>query len=232
MRYLFLFFLLFPIVSFSQTDFEKAEALFRQQKYSQSQVLFEKILKLSPNNFKAMEYLGDIQGVQKKWKPALVYYKKLKQLQPKVANYIYKYGGVLGMIAKDSNKFKALGMISEIRSAFEKAIKLDPNHIDAHWALIELYLQLPGIVGGSEKKALTYSNQLMKISPIDGHLSKGHIAEYFERYDEAEKEYKKAIELGNSKVCYQKLADLYKNKMDQPEKARLILAEYNEKHKS
>lgn len=232
MKYLLFFFFLFPLIVFSQTDFEKAEILFRQKKHQQSQVLFEKVLKKEPNNFKAMEYLGDIHGAQKKWKQALVYYKKLKQLQPKVADYIYKYGGVLGMIAKDSNKFKALGMIGEIRSSFEKAIKLDPNHIDARWALIELYLQLPGIVGGSEKKAQAYSDQLLKISPIDGHLSKGHIAEYFERYSEAEKEYKKAIELGSSKVCYQKLADLYKNKMDEPEKARLILAEYNEKQKS
>ncbi|AWI24528.1 tetratricopeptide repeat protein [Flavobacterium pallidum] len=232
MKYFFSLFLLIPLFSFSQNDFEKAEVFFQQQKYSQSQALFEKVLKDNPNNFKAMEYLGDIQGVQKKWKPALAYYKKLKQLQPKVANYIYKYGGVLGMIAKESNKFKALGMIGEIRSSFEKAIKLDPKHIEARWALIELYLQLPGIIGGSEKKALAYSEQLKKISPIDGYLSKGHIAEYFERYGEAEKQYRKAIELGSSKVCYQKLADLYKNKMNQPEKARLALAEYNEKNKS
>jgi hypothetical protein len=50
------------------------------------------------------------------------------------------------------NKFKALGMIGEIKESFEK-IKLNPAHIDARWALIELYIKLPGIVGG-ETKAL------------------------------------------------------------------------------
>ncbi|AWA28724.1 hypothetical protein HYN48_00705 [Flavobacterium magnum] len=232
MKYLFLLLLSCPGFLFSQTDFEKAETLFRQQKYAQSQVLFEKVLKASPGHLKTMEYLGDINGIQKNWKSALAYYRKLKQLQPNTADYVYKYGGVLGMIAKESNKFKALGMIGEIRSSFEKAIKLDPKHIDARWALIELYLQLPGIVGGSERKAIAYSDQLMKISPIDGYLAKGHIDEYFERYTIAEQEYRKAIALGSSRVCYQKLADLYKNKMNQPEKARLTLAEYNEKNKS
>jgi hypothetical protein len=51
-------------------------------------------------------------------------------------------------------------MIGEIKESFEKAIKLNPAHIDARWALIELYIKLPGIVGGSETKALKYSNEL------------------------------------------------------------------------
>jgi hypothetical protein len=42
----------------------------------------------------------------------------------------------------------------------------------------------------------------------------------------------KAIEVGNSKTTYQKLADLYKNKMAQPEKAKKLWATYNEKNKS
>ena len=43
-------------------------------------------------------------------------------------------------------------MIGEVRDSFEKAIALNPKHIEARWALIELNLQLPGIVGGSESK--------------------------------------------------------------------------------
>jgi tetratricopeptide (TPR) repeat protein len=136
------------------------------------------------------------------------------------------------MKAKESNKFKALGMIDEIKASFEKAIQLNPNHIEARWALIELYLELPGIVGGSEKKAQKYANELSKISPVDGYLSKGRIDEYFERYKEAEKNYKQAIAIGGSKTSYQKLANLYKNKMNQPEKAKLVLETYQEKNKS
>ena len=44
-------------------------------------------------------------------------------------------------------------------------------------------MQLPGIVGGSEKKALLYANEIAQISAVDGYLSKGHIAEYFGRYN-------------------------------------------------
>ena len=129
------------------------------------------------------------------------------------------------MKAKESNKFKALGLISEVKSSFEKAISLNPKHIEARLALVELYLQLPGIVGGSEKKALLYANEIAQISAVDGYLSKGHIAEYFGRFKEAEVQYKKAVEISKSKNAYRILANLYKNKMGQPEKAKSILEE-------
>jgi tetratricopeptide (TPR) repeat protein len=209
----------------SQTDFEKAEKLFLSKNYEQSKVLFENSLNNNPNNLKTLEYLGDIEGQFKSWDKAIYYYKKLKLIKPTEANYYYKYGGVLGMKAKSSNKFKALGMISEVKLSFEKAISLNPKHIEARVALVELYLQLPGIVGGSEKKALLYANEIAQISAVDGYLSKGHIAEYFGRYKEAEVQYKKAVEISKSKNSYQILANLYKNKMGQPEKAKSILEE-------
>ena len=86
------------------------------------------------------------------------------------------------MKAKDCNRFTAFGMIGDVRSSFEKALALNPKHLEARWALIEMYLHLPAIVGGSEKKATRFSNELAKLSPIDGYLSKGHIAEYYDRF--------------------------------------------------
>ncbi len=224
-RYLFLFLLLIPMFAISQTDFDKAEKLYLSKNFEQSKVLFQNYLKDNPSSLKTLEYLGDIEGQNKSWDNAIYYYKKLKQLKPSEANYYYKYGGVLGMKAKESNKFKALGLISEVKSSFEKAISLNPKHIEARLALVELYLQLPGIVGGSEKKALLYANEIAQISAVDGYLSKGHIAEYFGRFKEAEVQYKKAVEISKSKNAYRVLANLYKNKMGQPEKAKSILEE-------
>lgn len=232
MRLIFQIIVLFPCLLFSQTSFEKAEKLFLQEKYALAKPMLDNFIKENPNHLKALEYLGDIEGINKSWAKAITYYEKLKKLRPTEANYYYKYGGCLGMKAKESNKLKALGMIDEIKVSFEKAIHYNPNHIEARWALIELYLQLPGIAGGSEKKAQRYANELLKISPVDGYLAKGRIAEYFERYTEAEKVYSKAIAVSGSKKSYQKLANLYKNKMNQPEKAKLVLETYQEKNKS
>lgn len=229
MKHILLVFFLFPIVVFSQVSFEKAQQLFEEGKLEQAKPMFEVLLKKNPSNIKIMEYLGDIAGRSKAWDEALLYYGKLKKAKPSEANFYFKYGGVLGMKALEVNKFKALGMIDDIRTNFEKAIQLNPKHIEARWALIELYLQLPGILGGSEKKAIQYSNELSQISAVDGYLSRGHIEEYCKRYNTAEQQYKKAIAVGNSKKTYQKLANLYANKMKSPDKAQAVLEEYKKK---
>lgn len=176
---------------------------------------------------KSIEYLGDIASHNKNWKEAVEYYKKLKELKPTEANYFFKYGGALGMRASEVNKFKALGMADEVKESFEKAIKLNPKHIQARWGLVEYYLNLPGIFGGSESKAILYSNELLQLSLVDGYLSRGKIEEYFKRYSAAEKYYIKANEIGKSKTTFQKLYNLYLNKLKDAKKAQELKRKFD-----
>ena len=226
MKIKLLFFLFFSTVMMAQSNFERAEKLYSENKLSESKKLFEDYLKANPNHSKATEYLGDIAGKEKKWDEAISYYEKLKDKFPATANYHYKYGGAMGMKAKNVNKFKALGMIDDIETAFLTAAKLDEKHVDTRWALVMLYIELPGIVGGSETKAQKYATQLMNLSKVDGYLAKGYIDVYFERYTKAETNYKKAHEVGNSKTTYEKLYDLYLNKMKDKTKADKLKQEF------
>lgn len=210
----------------AETDFEKAEKLFKQEKYEQAKVLFENYLKSNPNNYKTIEYLGDIAGHQKKWDEAIKQYKVLKTQFSKTSNYWYKYGGALGMKAKSVNKFKALGMIDEVEKSFLTAAKLDTKHIESRWALVMLYIELPGIVGGSETKAKKYAEELQELSKVDGYLAKGYIDEYFSRYTKAEANYMKAHEIGNSKTTFQKLYNLYLNKIKDNTKAKKLKEQF------
>ena len=223
MKVIFAFLLLLSATMQSQQAFDAGQKLYNAGQFRQAKIFFEKDLKENPGHLQSLEYLGDIQSQLQIWESALVYYQKLKSVKPREANYQYKYGGALAMIAAKSNKIKALTMVDEIELSFKNAIRFNPKHLEARWALVELYLQLPGIFGGSEKKATAYATELSKLSAVDGWLAKGRIAEYFERYSEAEKCYKKAIETGNSKTTYEKLSDLYKNKLNQPEKAKEIM---------
>lgn len=226
--YLYLiFFISLSVVG--QTDLEKGEQLFKAQRWDQAQTFFERCLREKPNNPKILEYLGDIAGFQKKWDDAIAYYEQLKRQNLQNANYWYKYGGALGMKAKSVNKFKALGMIDTIEKAFLKAAQLDHKHVETRWALVMLYLELPAMIGGSEDKARKYAGELMNISKVDGYLSRGYIDEYFKRYANAETNYLKAHELGNSKATFQKLYYLYQNKLKNAEKARKLKAAFDSK---
>ena len=217
---------------FSQSNFEKAEKLYDQGKYTLARPIFESILKDNSNQLKAIEYLGDISIQLKEWDKAIGYYQKLKTLKPNEANYYYKYGGALGLKSKAGGKWVAIRLVGDMKESFEKALQVNPKHIEARWAMIEYYLQVPALFGGSEKKAQRYAEELMRLSPVDGYLSKGHIDEYFERFKNAEKNYLKAIEVSGSKTTYERLAALYKVKLHQPEKAIKIIEQYQEKNKS
>lgn len=222
--------LLIPFVCFSQSSLiVTVDGLIDSKQYLKAEKLLLKSVPDDSKDLELIERMGDVYGYQKKWGKAAVYYKKLRDLKPKNAEYHYKYGGVLGMKALQ-NKFKAIGLIGDIKSSFTKAAELDKNHIEARWALVELYMQLPGIFGGSKKKSLKYAEQLEKLSTVDGYLAKGYIYEYDKAPEKAEYYYKKAITTGGSVTCYQKLTDLYETKLNKPNKAIGTIEESFSKH--
>ena len=227
MKY-FLFLFLFPILAFCQPNLNKVEVFFQKKEFKQAEALITKYLETYPNNLEAIELLGDAFGYQKKWDEAIKNYKKLVEANPEKANYHYKYGGALGMKALQ-NKIKAIGLIGDIKSSFLKAAELDKNHIATRWALVELYMQLPGIFGGSKSKSLHYAEELENLSKVDGFLAKGYIYEYDHNPELAEKYYKMAIKEGGSLVCFNKLTRFYENESE-PEKAIKNIEQANDKH--
>ena len=214
----FLFVLLLSSYCFSQSSKANAEAFLAKKEFVKAQNEMTEFLKSNPDDKEAIELLGDAYGHQKKWDDAIKQYKALTQKQPNDANYQYKYGGALGMKALSISKIKALGIIGDVKEAFLRAAQLDAKHIDARWALVELYVSLPGIIGGSNSKALKYADELQKLSIVDGYLAKGYVYEYDDEPELAEKYYKLAIKVGGSVTCYEKLTNFYEGQ-NQPEKA-------------
>lgn len=210
--------LLFPLITFGQISFDHIEELFQQKQYKKAETVLISYLNNNPKETKALELLGETYAYQAKWNKAIKVFRSLVKFDKTNANYHYQYGGAMGMKAVRSSKFTALFMIDDIKRTFLKAAELDKNHIDSRWALVVLYMELPGILGGSQKKALKYANELKSISLVDGYLCTGYIYEYDEDSSLAEEYYIKAIEVGGSITCFQKLTDLYE-KEGQPLKA-------------
>src|SRR5690606_25697306 len=129
--------------------------------------------------------LGDIASFEKNWDVALGHYKKLLNHEPSNADYNFRYGGALGLKAINVSKLKAVVYIPDIKKYLEKAADLDPKHIKSRRALVELYMQLPGLLGGSEAKAQRYANELKKIAPLEGALSQAFIFKQTGKENEA-----------------------------------------------
>ena len=228
-KYLYLL-LFLPTLAFSQTTKDSVAKLLSKKQYTEAEHTAYNYLKTNAQDMEVKELLGDAYGYQKKWDQAISVYKQLVDYKKSNAEYHYKYGGAMGMKALSVNKIEALGMVSDIREAFLKAAELDPKHTNTRWALVEFYMQIPGLLGGSQAKALKYADELYNLSKVDGYLAKGYIYETDNEPNLAEKYYKLAIKEGGSLWCYDKLTTFYE-KQKQPEKALSNLEEAKSKHK-
>lgn len=186
-RYMLLLLLFWgvPVEGSAQTGrLNYADVLIAQWKFAEAEAVLLDLRDSLPETPAVYEKLGDLYGVKKEWGPALKNYLKLLDFDDKNANYHFKVGGVYGMIAL-SNKLKALGIIDDIKYHFTRAAELDKAHLEARWALIEFYLELPGIIGGSYKKAYAYAEELQTIALVEGYLAKGYIEDYRDNTAEA-----------------------------------------------
>lgn len=204
-----LFILIIPIFGLSQADYLEAKSLYENKEYTVSENIIKSSLLNSPNDTKSLELLGSIYIIHENWEDATLLYQKLIKIDSSNADYHYQFGKSLGMKATKSNVFSAFMMKNTIENEFLIAVSLDKNHIDAIWGLIVYYTELPSIIGGSSKKARQYINHLESISKVDYYLANGYVFEDENEYLLAEENYLKAIEVGGSVTCYQKLISLY-----------------------
>ncbi|WP_224483803.1 tetratricopeptide repeat protein [Robertkochia aurantiaca] len=170
-----------------------------------------------------MRELGDFYATIDQWEKSQEYYEILVEEHPLNAEYQYRLGGIMAMIAMQ-NKLKALPLISRIEDRFKRAAALDPKHRDSRWALIEYYLKVPGVLGGSYNKAYEVADGLGDISEIEEWLARGYIEEYRNNEQKAEELYKTAMEYRETvgenyprvNVHYQlgKIASRYQTELD------------------
>ena len=159
-------------------------------------------IKNNPNNLLAYEALGDLYGAHGKWQRASELYKQLLIRDSENADYHFKYGGVLGMMAKEGSKFKAFSLINEVKKAFSKAENLDPNHWLVQWAQVEFYSQLPAVLGGSFEKAWTHAEHLEQLSQINGFFAKAYISDLQNNAKNSKIYSLKGLSLLSKSECY------------------------------
>ena len=132
------------------------------------------------------------------WDPALEACQRAASLAPQSSMYQLWLGRVYGEKADHSSIFSAPGLAKQARSAFERAVQLDPGNWEARADLGEFYAEAPGIVGGGKDKARAQADALMRINPAMGHWVLARVAEKDKQPDVAEREYRAEIAASHS----------------------------------
>jgi Flp pilus assembly protein TadD len=84
-------------------------------------------------------------------------------------------------------------LASQMRTAFEKSVELDPKHLPGLIGLSRYFMNAPAIAGGSYAKADEYAAKVEKLDPLNGALSFALIRERDGKLPEAAEYYRKAL---------------------------------------
>lgn len=85
-------------------------------------------------------------------------------------------GRAYGQQAMQANVLMMPKWAGRTRDAFEKAVELEPGHIEARYDLMSYYLMAPGIVGGGRDKAEAQAAAIAALDPSMGKLAEARLA--------------------------------------------------------
>src|SRR6185369_16238380 len=111
------------------------------------------------------------------------------KLEPKNSTYFLWLGRAYGREAQGANVLRQPGLATKARGAWERAIALDADNLDARSDLIQYYVQAPGFLGGSSAKALEQAEEIRKRNALRGYLELGGIYVRAKKLAEAEQAY-------------------------------------------
>jgi tetratricopeptide (TPR) repeat protein len=180
---------LVPAVLVGQNSDTAGVRLFEAGKYKEAKTVFEPAFKANTRDAAAAFYLGRIAMEERKNERAADYFEAATKLEPKNTMYFLWLGRAVGRQAQDANVLRQPGLAKKARGAWERAVELDPDNLDARSDLIQYYLQAPGFLGGSTAKALGQADEIRKRNALRGYLELGALYEREKKLPDAEKAY-------------------------------------------
>ena len=108
--------------------------------------------------------------------------------QPSAALCHNARGQILGLQALQGGGLTALRLAGDVRAAHARALELDPMFYEARQALVQFYLAVPAIAGGSVEKARELALAAQTRQPEQAKLLRAMVALKEERLAEVERE--------------------------------------------
>ncbi len=180
---------------FGQSDFEKGKSLFEEREFAKAREVFESVVKSAPENHTALYYLGRTLLIVNEVDKSIDPLEKAIELNGTNADYHFYMGiGYQRMIDR-VNMLKKMGYAGKCRESWLKAIEIDPAHLAARNAIMDYYLQAPGIAGGSVDKAREQAQKIKDLDAFAGHMGFAKIHLKDKKPDLAEKEYLAVLEI-------------------------------------
>ena len=150
-------------------------------------------LKSNPADALAWAAKSQALTAQQRFGEALTAAEKALALNPGLPDGLQARGLARAGTAIQQRNFSSLRQISGAMDDLQAAVKADPKLTMAWVSLGMAYQVLPGLLGGSTRKALACAESLHQFNPAKGDLLQGTILAQEERWKEAEPCFTRAL---------------------------------------
>jgi len=186
-------------------EWDRAHELYQRTEYAQALAVLNQV----PNkDVDTLQLIGQCHFMQGDYKQAGDAFEKAIALAPRNSELHRLMGSVYGRRAETGSMLTAPGNAKKARQYFEQAVELDPNNREAAANLFEYYLEAPGFLGGGLDKAEALAKRIVNLDTPAGHHALAQLERKQKRYDAAEEQLKRAVELAPRQIG--RLIDLAK----------------------
>ncbi|MEO6992065.1 MAG: tetratricopeptide repeat protein [Lacunisphaera sp.] len=167
--------------------------LFKQRQWAEAQVILQKVTAAEPDNAAAWFYLGQSYQFRDDAEHSVPAFEKATSLAPTNSIYQCYLGDAYGLAALKAGLFAKLDWAQKCKSAYDKAVELDPKNIRARVSVMEFCRQAPGFLGGGMDKAYAQAAEIQKLDPVRGRKAYAGLYLADKKYPEAFALYESAL---------------------------------------
>jgi tetratricopeptide (TPR) repeat protein len=207
-RFAFLLLLLFGVRALL-ADLTQANTLFQQGRVDEATASLHEVLAAQPGDAEAHQLLCRIYYAQEIGDKAIHECELAVADAPASSDNQMWLGRAYGFKASHANPIAALSLAIKVRTAFERAVQLDPENIHAMNDLGEFYVAAPSLIGGGLDKARTLAARMQPHFPAQAHRLLALVAEKKKEDALAETEFSNAVAAGKTPEAYIDLGQFY-----------------------
>ena len=174
---------------------DQARRLYQQTRYEQAVKLLSR-----QRSAEALALLGKAHYGLEDYKEAIKALERAVAAEPDNAHYWNWLGKAYGRRAETGSFLSAPGAASKCRKAFEKAVELAPDCIEAINDLFSYYLDAPGFLGGGKDKAATLAERVKPLDEAEYEYLQAQLARKREDFGAAERHFRRALGLEPKRV--------------------------------
>jgi tetratricopeptide (TPR) repeat protein len=195
-----------------RADRAQADSLLQQGRVDEATAVLHGIVSSQPDNAKARQLLCRAYYAQDMADEAIRECELAAAADPNDSDTQMWLGRAYGLKASRANALTAFSLAKKVRSAFERAVQLNPANVYAMSDLGEYYVDAPAIVGGGLDKAQRLAQQLQPYSTARYHRRLAEIANKKKDTATAEAEYRAAAAAGKTPEAFIDLGQFYQER--------------------